>query len=151
MLGKDVFGGSGLRDITRWHYSGPLPALITVTTIFSGSWASAVYESISADAVHDSGITLFVISALLVGNFVVVNLFIAELVNAFVSWEQEQRHQTQLEELRTPRSERLQRNPTPVPTPIPMPYAYSYAYPNPQGLSASSIEKPCWLLKRPSR
>lgn len=56
-------------------------------TIFSGEWAAVLYEGLAADVVPRLLTILFVVLALLVGHFVVINLFVAELVNAFVSEE----------------------------------------------------------------
>lgn len=71
----------------RWHYDLPIPALLTAMTIFSGEWAAVLYEGLAADVVPRLLTILFVVLALLVGHFVVINLFVAELVNAFVSEE----------------------------------------------------------------
>ena len=36
LLGKELFGGKGLAAASRFHFDQPLPALLTVMTIFTG-------------------------------------------------------------------------------------------------------------------
>ena len=87
-----LFGGSGLATASRWHFDAPLPALITVTTIFTGEWTAFFYEALDAQ-VDPNSATAFVVVSLLVGHFIVVNLFVAVLVDSFVQDERERRDQ----------------------------------------------------------
>lgn len=91
ILGKEIYGGTGLAEVSRWNYDKPLPALLTAMTIFTGEWAAALYETIAADVVPKQITVLFIVLALLIGHFVVINLFVAELVNAFVAEERAQK------------------------------------------------------------
>ena len=48
LLGKELMGGRGLPEVTRYHYDKPITALLTVMTIFTGEWAGIVYEAVAA-------------------------------------------------------------------------------------------------------
>ena len=76
-----------------------MPALLTVTAVFIGEWVAVLYEGLTAGLASPSAMTAFIVVTLGIGNFVVVNLFVAELVKAFVNRERERHHVTQLEQL----------------------------------------------------
>lgn len=90
LLGKELLGGSGLVDISRAHFDAPLPALLSIMVIFSGEdWVG--FLNAAATTADSSSVVLFVIAALLLGHLVIVNLFVAVLVEAFVHDEQDRR------------------------------------------------------------
>lgn len=96
LLGKELLGGRGLNKLSRWHYDDPVPALLTPMAIFSANWAEALYD---ANAAAESGLVsrqtsgLLVVATLLVGHFVLVNLFVAVLVERFVEDETSRRRE----------------------------------------------------------
>ena len=73
LLGKQLFGGTGLAEMTRWHFDRPIPAMLTAIAIFAGEWAGVVYEALDADVAPKLMVMSFVCATLLIGHFVVVN------------------------------------------------------------------------------
>ena len=83
LLGKELFAGRGLDRVTPSHFDTPISALLSVMVLFSAeNWAD--FLQTLKTVTHPGTATLFVVSGLLVGNFVIVNLFVAVLVEAFV-------------------------------------------------------------------
>ena len=82
--------------MTRWHYDTAVPALLTPMAIFSGHWAEGLYDAVAAaeeGMMSRSSPIAFTFMALLVGHFVLVNLFVAVLVERFVQDESTRRRE----------------------------------------------------------
>ena len=102
LLGKELFGGSGLAEVSRLHFDDGVPAMITAMIVFSGEWAEFLHDASSSAVLSDTTTTIFVVGALLVGHFVVVNLFVAVLVEAFVNSEAARRQNYKALQTKTP-------------------------------------------------
>ena len=88
LLGMQAFGGTGVGVDSRWHFDYFYSGMLAVFGIFTGAWVDAFQAC--ADAV---GVTLSVayfVPALIIGFFIVMNLFIAILLEAFVEEEEEE-------------------------------------------------------------
>ena len=102
LLGKELFAGRGLDKLTQLHFDAPMPAMLTAMVLFSAeSWAE--FLDAATKVVDPSAATLFVVSALLIGNFVIVNLFVAVLVEAFVREERRERESREKQAALSPR------------------------------------------------
>jgi len=86
LLGMQLFGGLTDSAGTRYHFDYYLPGMLTILSTFSGGW---VDPYIVCTAVNESLARVFFISALVIGFFVIFNLFIAILLDSFGSDEEE--------------------------------------------------------------
>ena len=87
LLGMQLFGGGCGSDESRFHFDYFYPAMLTTLSIFSGGWVDP-YNACSETSVPLArGYTLL---ALVIGYFVIFNLFIAILLDSFASDEEEE-------------------------------------------------------------
>jgi hypothetical protein len=99
LLGMQVFGGKmcGLGDdgeVPRHHFDTLLWALVTVFQVLTGEdWNAVMYDAMAASG---SWAALYFVALLVIGNFLVLNLFVAILLTNFgaqdVSSEYESAH-----------------------------------------------------------
>ena len=88
LLGMQAFGGTGISEDSRWHFDYFYSGMLAVFGIFTGAWVDAFQAC--ADA---TGVTLaiaYFVPGLIIGFFIVMNLFIAILLEAFVEEEEEE-------------------------------------------------------------
>jgi voltage-dependent calcium channel L type alpha-1S len=83
LLGMQAFGGKGVSEDSRWHFDYFYPAMMTVFSIFTGGWVDA-YEA-CAEQVGVVAASLYFVPCLLIGFFIIMNLFIAILLDAFAN------------------------------------------------------------------
>ena len=87
LLGMQLFGGGCGSDESRFHFDYYMPAMLTVLSIFSGGWVDPF------NACTETSIPLariFTLAALVIGFFVIFNLFIAILLDSFASEEEDE-------------------------------------------------------------
>ena len=91
LFGKELYAGTGLRSMSRWHFDSTFPAMLTVTSVFSGNWASGFFAARSVSSSFTA--TVFFFGALVIGFFIATNLFIAVLVDEFIEDEENRREE----------------------------------------------------------
>jgi hypothetical protein len=64
----------------RLHFDYFVPAMLTVFTLLTGEWAGAMRQGTAVVGMHES---LYYVLVLLVGRFLIINLLIAVVLNAF--------------------------------------------------------------------
>ena len=88
LLGMQLFGDAcGREDGSRFHFDYFVPAMLTVLIIFSGGWVDP-YEA----CYPEGGIVVaraYFMAALVLGFFVILNLFIAILLESLAEFEEE--------------------------------------------------------------
>ena len=114
LIGMQIFGGAfrpetgyslapcpagecadaSLQPKPRLHFDFFWPAMLTVFTLLTGEWADAMRAGV---AVFGPSASLFYVASLLVGRFVIMNLLIAVVLNAFSLDIEEQQEQLELE------------------------------------------------------
>jgi len=87
LLGMQAFGGTGVSNDSRWHFDFFYNAMLTVFGIFSGGWVDAFQACSETVGVGLSA--AFFLPCLLVGFFIIMNLFIAILLEAFADDDEE--------------------------------------------------------------
>ena len=87
LLGMQLFGGGCGSDESRFHFDYYMPAMLTVLSIFSGGW---VDPFIACTETSIPLARIFALAALVIGFFVIFNLFIAILLDSFASEEEEE-------------------------------------------------------------
>ncbi|XP_078349240.1 sodium channel protein 1 brain-like [Oculina patagonica] len=75
---EDKFGDDG---IPRWNFNDFWHAFMMVFRVLCGEWIEPLWDCMRATSAAKA--TLFFLTVLIVGNFIVLNLFVALLVNAF--------------------------------------------------------------------
>ena len=83
LLGMQTFGGTPISVDSRWHFDYFFPAMLTVFNVFVGGWIDAFQA-----CAKELGVTTtsaFFVPTLIVGFFIILNLFIAILLEAFAS------------------------------------------------------------------
>ena len=88
LLGMQTFGGTSLSADSRWHFDYFYNAMLTVFGVFTGGWVDA-YQACS-EVVGVATSAIFFVSALLIGFFIILNLFIAILLEAFADDDEEE-------------------------------------------------------------
>jgi hypothetical protein len=86
LLGMQLFGG-GCDPESRFHFDYYMPAMLTVLSIFSGGWVDP-FNACTARSI--SVARIYNMLALVIGFFVIFNLFIAILLEAFASDDDEE-------------------------------------------------------------
>ena len=87
LLGMQIFGGAcGSEDGSRYHFDYYMPAMLVVLIIFSGGWVDA-YESCLPAGVEVTRV--YFAAALLIGFFIIMNLFVAILLDSLAEAEEE--------------------------------------------------------------
>ena len=81
LLGMQTFGGTAISVESRWHFDYIYPAMLTVFGIYTGGWVDAFQACSSEVGVATSA--LFFVPTLIIGFFIIMNLFIAILLEAF--------------------------------------------------------------------
>ena len=88
LLGMQTFGGTAISEDSRWHFDYFYPAILTVFNIFTGGWVDAFQACSDEMGVLIS--TLYFVPALIIGFFIIMNLFVAILLEAFAGDEEEE-------------------------------------------------------------
>ena len=88
LLGMQTFGGTGMSADSRWHFDYFYPAMLTVFAVFTGGWVDMFQVAAEVTSVNTA--VLFTVPAILVGFFIIMNLFIAILLEAFAQDEDEE-------------------------------------------------------------
>lgn len=83
-----AFGATGLSSESRWHFDYYPDAMLAIFNIFIGGWVDA-FEA-CAEATGVALAVAYFVPALIVGFFVLMNLFIAILLEAFAEEEEEE-------------------------------------------------------------
>ena len=83
-----AFGATGLSSQSRWHFDYFYDAMLTVFNVFTGGWVDAFQACTVVTGVKISGV--FFVSCLIVGFFVILNLFVAILLEAFAEGDEEE-------------------------------------------------------------
>ena len=87
LLGMQLFaGGCGSDEGSRYHFDYYMPAMLVVLIIFSGGWVDA-YEACLPSGVEVVRIYFF--AALMIGFFIIMNLFVAILLDSMAAAEEE--------------------------------------------------------------
>eukprot|EP00327_Prymnesium_parvum_P044618 CAMPEP_0205857742 /NCGR_PEP_ID=MMETSP1083-20121108/3824_1 /ASSEMBLY_ACC=CAM_ASM_000430 /TAXON_ID=97485 /ORGANISM="Prymnesium parvum, Strain Texoma1" /LENGTH=1580 /DNA_ID=CAMNT_0053219251 /DNA_START=327 /DNA_END=5070 /DNA_ORIENTATION=+ len=83
LLGMQLFGGTfdPIEQNVRTHFDYIGPAMITVFLVMTGGWVDA-YET-CAEASGVATATAFFVAAVVIGTYIITNLFIAILLEAF--------------------------------------------------------------------
>ena len=90
LLGMQLFGGQcGSEDGSRLHFDMYGPAMLTVLIAFSGGWVDA-YVGCSSGSASEAASAIFFLLAVVLGCFVLINLFIAVLLEALTTEEPEE-------------------------------------------------------------
>lgn len=121
LLGMQTFGGTGLSADSRWHFDYFDNAMLTVFAVFSGAW----FDSFMAcSELSGEGLAMaWFMPAILVGFFVIINLFVAILLESFAEEDEAESDDGE----QAPRVEQRIRDssprspPTPCQTPRPPP------------------------------
>ena len=97
LVGVQLFGGKcGASEGSRYHFDYFVPAMLTVLIVFSGGW----FDPLSACA--DGGglmvTRLYFLVALLIGFFVIMNLFVSIILEALADFVEEQEEAEEEEE-----------------------------------------------------
>ena len=88
LVGMQLFGGSCDAETgSRLHFDYFYPALITVLIVFSGGWVDA-YEACLPSGTAQARI--YFLSALLLGFFVILNLFVSIILESLAEYEEEE-------------------------------------------------------------
>ena len=88
LLGMQIFGGTPISVDSRWHFDYFFPSMLTVFNIFTGGWVDA-FQACS----DEMGVLVsaeFFLPTLIIGFFIILNLFVAILLEAFASDEEEE-------------------------------------------------------------
>lgn len=85
VVGMQLFGSSYTKekfdgDIPRWNFNNFIQACMMIFRILCGEWIEPLYDCMQATSPVSF---LFFLTALVIGNFLVLNLFLALLLNAF--------------------------------------------------------------------
>ena len=88
LLGMQAFGGTGVSDDSRWHFDYFYSGMLAVFGIFTGAWVDAFQAC--ADATDVTISVAYFVPGLIIGFFIVMNLFIAILLEAFVEEDEEE-------------------------------------------------------------
>lgn len=85
VVGMQIFGSSYTKEkfdgeIPRWNFNDFGHAFMMIFRILCGEWIEPLYDSMRATSPASF---LFFLTALVIGNFLVLNLFLALLLNAF--------------------------------------------------------------------
>ena len=78
---KDHYEQEG-EEMPRWNYQDFYHSFILLFRILCGEWIELLYETLNASKGQQWPV-LFYLGALVLGNFLVLNLFLALLLNAF--------------------------------------------------------------------
>ncbi|XP_074632379.1 sodium channel protein 1 brain-like isoform X4 [Acropora palmata] len=87
VLGIKVFGHAytpekfGEGGVPRWNFNDFWHAIMMVFRVLCGEWIEPLWDCMRASSPEKA--TVFFLAVLVVGNFIVLNLFVALLVNAF--------------------------------------------------------------------
>ena len=81
LLGMQTFGGTDISIESRWHFDYFFPAIITVFNVFTGNWVDPFQSCTFEKGLKTA--SLFFIPTLIIGFFIIMNLFIAILLEAF--------------------------------------------------------------------
>ena len=87
LLGMQTFGGTGVSEDSRWHFDSVYPAMLAVFGIYTGGWVDSF--QVCSDKVGVGTSTLYFVPTLFIGFFVIMNLFIAILLEAFAGDDDE--------------------------------------------------------------
>jgi hypothetical protein len=87
LLGMQTFGGTGMSADSRWHFDYFYPAMLAVFGVFTGGWVDLFQACVGVSSVGTA--LLFFVPAIVVGFFIIMNLFIAILLEAFAHDEDE--------------------------------------------------------------
>ena len=106
LLGMQIFGATGVSVDSRWHFDYFFTAMLTVFGIFTGGWVDAFQVCAAINGVLLT--SAFFIPGLIIGFFIIMNLFVAILLEAFADEEEE-------EEEEAPEGEGAEPEPEPEP------------------------------------
>ena len=95
LLGMQIFGGQCGSDESRFHFDYYVPGMLTVLSVFSGGWVDP-FVACSAGGVVLA--RLYFTVALVIGYFVIFNLFIAILLDSFATDDEEEEGEGEGEE-----------------------------------------------------
>ena len=87
LLGMQTFGGTGISEDSRWHFDYFYSAMLATFGIFTGGWVDAF--QVCSDIIGVGISVAFFMPALVIGFFIIMNLFIAILLEAFADEEEE--------------------------------------------------------------
>lgn len=88
LMGMQLFAGQcGSEDGNRYHFDYYVPAMLVVLIVFSGGWVDAYESCLSAGVVTTR---LYFGLALLIGFFIIMNLFVAILLESLADDETEE-------------------------------------------------------------
>merc|ERR1719181_2171091 len=88
LLGMQTFGATGVSEDSRWHFDYFYSAMLAVFGIFTGAWVDAF--QVCADIVGVGYAVAYFVPALIIGFFIILNLFVAILLEAFAEDEEEE-------------------------------------------------------------
>lgn len=81
LFSKEYKDHYSVEDMPRWNYKDFYHSFILLFRILCGEWIELLYETL--DATKSEWPVIFYLGALVLGNFLVLNLFLALLLNAF--------------------------------------------------------------------
>ena len=102
LLGMQTFGATGVGEDSRWHFDYFYSAMLAVFGIFTGAWVDAF--QVCADTVGVGVSVAYFVPALIIGFFIILNLFVAILLEAFAEEEEEEEGGEEAEEKPRPAS-----------------------------------------------
>jgi hypothetical protein len=88
LLGMQAFGATGVGEDSQWHFDYFYSAMLTVFGIFTGAWVDAF--QVCADVVGVGVSVAYFVPCLIIGFFIILNLFVAILLEAFAEDEEEE-------------------------------------------------------------
>merc|ERR1719453_2939118 len=102
LLGMQIFGGhfteengygdcDDCEEYPRFHFDYFAPAMTTVFLVFTGAWVDS-YQ-LMADVAGEVIATAYYVAALVIGFFIIMNLFVAILLESFAEEEKEEKEE----------------------------------------------------------
>jgi len=102
LLGMSLFGGKFNYDdgVPRGNYDTFPIAIITVFQVLTmENWQTVLFDSMRGE-IDKFMISVFYISWIFIGNFILLNLFLAILLDSFLEEDEEEEDEEELERLR---------------------------------------------------
>jgi len=101
LLGMQTFGGNMNYDdgLPRGNYDTFPIAFITVFQVLTmENWQTVLFDSMRSDNLNPYIVSIFYIAWIFLGNFILLNLFLAILLDSFLEEEDEEENEEEVEE-----------------------------------------------------